>query len=835
MGSHFKLKSMGTDIFLSDLQDNDTAVLTSVTGQGAFRKRITEMGFIKGKTVRVIKNAPLQDPVEYEIMGYNISLRRSEASMIRVSADLNGQVQKRNGYGTTTIIPQIKSQELVKRKVIKVALVGNPNCGKTTMFNYASGSHERVGNYGGVTVDAKEGIIKQNGYLLKVVDLPGTYSITEYTPEELFVRTHLTENNPDVVVNVIDASNLERNLFLTTQLIDMNLKVVIALNMYDELEQKGIEFHYRELGKMLGIPIIPTVAVKNIGINELVQKITEVYNDDDPDVRPVNIYYGNSIEESVTKIQSFIDKNNELPKQYSSRYLAIKLLENDKTTLKIVDDLLNRNVIAAQAKAEIRKLEMEFGESAETVITDARYGFIEGALRETYANAATGFPPIKLDIDHILTHKIWGFPVFIFLMWFMFQATFTLGNYPMEWINSGVGYLGNFIGSVMPAGPLHDLIIDGILGGVGGVIIFLPNILILFFFISLMEDTGYMARVSFIMDRLMHKIGLHGKSFIPLLMGFGCNVPAIMATRTLENRKDRIMTMLITPFMSCSARLPVYVLIISAFFAKNQGLVLFSIYAVGIVIAIFVALLLKKTVFSKQDVPFVMELPPYRIPTLKNTMAHMWHKGEQYLKKMGTFILLASILIWGLSYYPRQVNYSTNYDEQIAIVSANTKLSDSEKQSIVSDLELSKASEHQEKSYIGRIGHFIEPAIQPLGFDWKIGISIVTGLAAKEIVVSSMGVLYHAGKGADENSGSLIEKLQKQEYSSGSLTGQKVFTPLAAFAFMLFILIYFPCVAVIAAIKKESNMKWATFTMFYTTIIAWVVAFLVFQIGSLFT
>jgi ferrous iron transport protein B len=416
----------------------------------------------------------------------------------------------------------------------------------------------------------------------------------------------------------------------------------------------------------------------------------------------------------------------------------------------------------------------------------------------------------------------------------MFQATFTVGSYPMEWIDSGVGSLGKLISSTMPAGALHDLIVDGILGGVGGVIIFLPNILILFFFISLMEDTGYMARISFIMDRLMHKIGLHGKSFIPLLMGFGCNVPAIMATRTLENRKDRIMTMLITPFMSCSARLPVYVLIISAFFAKNQGLVLFSIYAIGIVIAIIVALVLKKTVFSKQDVPFVMELPPYRIPTLKNTTAHMWHKGSQYIKKMGTFILLASILIWGLSYYPRNVNYSTNYDAQISSISENTNLIESEKQSMVSELELSKASEHQEKSYIGRIGHFIEPAIQPLGFDWKIGISIVTGLAAKEIVVSSMGVLYHAGIDSDENSGSLIEKLQEQEYSSGSLAGQKVFTPLVAFSFMLFILIYFPCVAVIAAIKKESNWKWATFTMFYTTAMAWLVALLVFQIGSLF-
>ncbi len=653
--------------YLTDLHNNDTAVIASVTGQGAFRKRITEMGFIKGKTVRVIKNAPLQDPVEYEIMGYNISLRRSEASMIRVSTEIIGHNHKQNGFGTTLAENILNPQAKVKTKQINVALVGNPNSGKTTLFNYASGSHERVGNYGGVTVDAKEGMIKQNGYSLKVVDLPGTYSITEYTPEELFVRRHLIENRPDVVVNVIDASNLERNMFLTTQLIDMNLKVVIALNMYDELEQKGVEFRYKELGKMLGIPIIPTVAVKNKGINELIKKISEVYEDKDPDVRQVNIYYGNSIEDSIAKVQPLIEKNKEKTDHYSARYLAIKLLENDKTTLQLLSSYSNRNNILAQAKAETYKLETEFGESTETIITDARYGFVEGALRETYIDSTAGILPKKLDIDHILTHKIWGFPVFIFFMWFMFQTTFTLGNYPMEWIDAAVTYLGKLVSSTMPAGALQDLIVDGIIGGVGGVIIFLPNILILFFFISLMEDSGYMARVSFIMDRLMHKIGLHGKSFIPLLMGFGCNVPAIMATRTLENRKDRIMTMLITPFMSCSARLPVYVLIISAFFSKNQGLVLFSIYTIGIIIAILVALVLKNTVFSKQDVPFVMELPPYRIPTLKNTTAHMWHKGQQYLKKMGTFILLASILIWGLSYYPRNVKYSTNYNAQIRI------------------------------------------------------------------------------------------------------------------------------------------------------------------------
>ncbi|WP_321335522.1 ferrous iron transport protein B [uncultured Bacteroides sp.] len=818
---------------LSNLQNNEIGVIVKVTGRGAFRKRITEMGFVKGKLVRVIKNAPLQDPVEYEIMGYNVSLRRSEAALIEVAPANETTLLKQATFEGTFADDNFKAIESIKGNHINIALVGNPNSGKTTLFNYASGSHERVGNYGGVTVDSKEAYIKQGGHILKIVDLPGTYSITEYTPEELYVRSHIIENAPDVVVNVVDASNLERNLFLTTQLIDMDVKVVIALNMFDELEEKGEKLDYPALGKMMGIPIVPTVAVKGKGIPALINKIIEVYEDKDPTVRHIHINYGTTIEDSIVKIQTIIQQNEEVTNRYSTRYLAIKLLENDKTTLSQLKSCKNFDLIAEKNKTEIRKLEKEYGESSETVITDAKYGFIAGALGETLIESKDERRKKSKDIDNLLTHKILGFPIFIFFMWLMFQTTFTLGNYPMDWIDSGVGLISDLVSNMMPDGALKDLLVDGIIAGVGGVIIFLPNILILFFFISLMEDTGYMARVSFIMDRLMHKIGLHGKSFIPLLMGFGCNVPAIMATRTLENRKDRMLTMLIAPFMSCSARLPVYVLLISAFFPENQGLVLFSIYIIGIIIAILVALVFKNTIFSKQDVPFVMELPPYRIPTLKNTSIHMWHKGSQYLRKMGSVILLASIFIWALSYYPRNVKYSTNYDAKIAAVDQNTLLPDSAKHVQTVDLELLKASEHQEQSYIGRLGRFIEPTIRPLGFDWKIGISIITGLAAKEIVVGSMGILYHADLSADENSSNLVQKLQQQEHTAGSLKGQKVFTPLVAFGFMLFVLIYFPCVAVIAAIKKESDWKWAVFTMFYTTGIAWLVAFLTYQIGSL--
>ena len=820
--------------YLSDIKTGDEAIITKVLGHGAFRKRITEMGFVKGEKVIVIKNAPLQDPVEYEIMGYKVSLRRSEAELVEVVSIEDAKHLSEVKFEGTIDENTLKVSALEKGKVINVALVGNPNCGKTTLFNFASGSHERVGNYSGVTVDAKEAMLKKDGYTFRIVDLPGTYSITEYSPEELYVRTHIMEKMPDIVINVVDSSNLKRNLFLTTQLIDMNIKVVIALNMYDELEKRGVKFDYDALGKMLGIPIIPTVASKGIGVDELFKKLTDVYEDRDPSVRHIHINYGPLIETAIRKIQDEIWKNPKITDKQSSRYVAIKLLETDKTTLVQLKEYGNFEQIKSLTKSTVAELEKEYGERSETIITDAKYGFIDGAMKETYREPKKDKYKLKRELDDLLTHRVWGFPIFLFLMWLMFQATFTLGSFPMEWIDSGVQALGQWLQNVMSPGALRDLLVDGIIGGVGGVIIFLPNIMILFFFISLMEDTGYMARASFIMDKLMHKIGLHGKSFIPLVMGFGCNVPAIMATRTLDNKKDRILTMIITPFMSCSARLPVYVLLISAIFPQNQGLVLFTIYLIGILLAVTTALIMKRVVFAKKEVPFVMELPPYRIPTLKNTSLHMWHKGQQYLKKMGNVILLASILIWALGYFPRHIDYSTNYDAQITSVKMNNQLQTSDKDQKVMQLEMNKESERQEKSYIGQLGHAIEPVIRPLGFDWKMGVSIITGLAAKEIVVSTMGILYQADPEVEAGAGSLGDKIKEQTHNKGEFKGQAVFTPLVSFGFMLFVLIYFPCVAVIAAIKKESSWGWAVFTMVYTTAIAWVVAFASYQIGSLF-
>ncbi len=820
------------DRFLSDLGNGESAIITKVRGYGAFRKRITEMGFVSGTVVKSIKKAPLQDPAEYELMGYRVSLRRSEAQLIEIlPADTTDLAEKEyNGtYSSNTVLETLKEQS----HHIHVALVGNPNCGKTTLFNYATGKNERVGNYGGVTVDLKTAKLKKSDYTLFVTDLPGTYSISEYSPEELFVRHHLTDEMPDVVINVIDASNLERNLYLTTQLIDMDIKVVIALNMYDELEIKGDKFDYKMLGKMLGIPIVPCVASRGKGIDNLLDKVIEVYTDTEKTVRHVHVNYGNEINQSLEHITLLIDKDKSLTDRYHSLYLAIKLLENDSHTFKSLSELPGTSAIIEIARREQNRLEKAYSEKTETILTDAKYAFIKGALKETYQLAPEQKRKAGHDADSVLTHKWLGFPVFLFFMWAMFQVTFTLGSYPMDWIDMGLGWLSDTIAGLMPQGALHDLIIDGIIGGVGGVIVFLPNILILFFCISLMEDTGYMARAAFIMDRLMHKIGLHGKSFIPLLMGFGCNVPAIMATRTLENRKDRLLTMLIIPFMSCSARLPVYVLLISAFFPVKQGLVLLTIYLIGVVLAIAMALLFKKIFFQKAEVPFVMELPPYRMPTLRNTSIHMWNKSVQYLTKMGTVILFASILIWALGYFPRNTVNSAKYDAAILKTHNDITVADSTKESQILKLTIERESERMEKSYIGQIGHFITPVIAPLGFDWKIGVSIITGLAAKEILIGSMGVLYQSDLEADETSVGLQNKLQQQVFTSGPRIGEKVFSPLVAFSLMLFVLIYFPCIAVIAAVKREANWGWAVFTMVYTTVLAWLVAFATYQIGSL--
>ena len=828
-------------MLLSDLTTGEKGVIVRVNGSGAFRKRIMEMGFIKGKTIKVILNAPLKDPIKYKIMDYEVSLRRSEAGLIEVTYPETNKKQEvlSSDSSYNTDLPQediLVENQFPKnknnsdnKKVITVALVGNPNAGKTSLFNIASGAHEHVGNYGGVTVDSKEGRFKHGGYVFKIVDLPGTYSLSAYTPEELFVRRHIVEDKPDVIINIVAASNLERNLYLTTELIDMEAPVVIALNMYDELKESGSEFNYQKLSKMIGIPMVPTVAKTGAGVSDLFDTVIRMYEDKEPTVRRVHISYGNIAENSISRLNIKLEKDKSAQLIFPRRYVSIKLLEKDKDVESYISTLSGGSDLLAARDTEVKYIEETLKEDTESALTNARYGFIAGGLKETLKEKTNESERTRI-IDSIVTNKYVGFPIFFFFMWVMFECTFRLGGYPMEWIENGVGVLGDFIRGAMPEGMLKDLIVDGVIGGVGGVIVFLPNILILYAFISFMEDSGYMARAAFIMDRVMHKMGLHGKSFIPLVMGFGCNVPAILATRTIESRNSRMITMLINPFMSCSARLPVYLLFVGVFFKPYASFVLFGLYFIGILIAVVSARLFKRFLFPKEDTPFVMELPPYRMPTLRAVSIHMWDKSRQYLRKMGGVILIASIIIWFLGYFPRDKEREMLFDNQISKVETqyeNNEINGDQKTELIEEIEDQRNIAHQEESYIGRIGKTIEPVMRPLGFDWKISVSLLSGMAAKEVVVSTLGVLY---TGDSENQ----ESLEARLVSDTQVDGTPTFTPLVIVSLLLFVLIYFPCVATIAAIKEESgSWRWGIFSIIYTTLLAWVISFLVYQIGNM--
>ena len=810
---------------LSELKTGEKGVIIKVLGHGGFRKRIVEMGFIKGKTVEVLLNAPLKDPIKYQIMGYEISLRRQEAEMIEIISEEEARQLHHPFHGSITEETSFSEEEMVvlakgKRRVINVALVGNPNCGKTSLFNVASGAHEHVGNYSGVTVDAKEGFFDFQGYHFRIVDLPGTYSLSAYSPEEIYVRKHIIEETPDVIINVVDASNLERNLYLTTQLIDMNVRMVVALNMYDELQASGNQLDHEKLSQLMGVPMVPTIGRNGTGIDELFHHIIDIYEGSDfitkriqkqvrtevmedleswhkdyiPNhhegehsfFRHIHINHGPIIERAIDEIKKALAYNEEIRHKYSTRYLAIKLLEKDREVEKVVRTFPNGADILNVRDKVGHDIQKSLNEDSEQALTDAKYGFITGALKETFTDNHLEKEQTTRVIDSIVTHRIWGYPIFFLFMYIMFECTFVLGEYPMMGIEWLVDQVSNIMHNLLPEGPLKDMVIDGIIGGVGGVIVFLPNILILYFFISIMEDSGYMARAAFIMDKIMHRMGLHGKSFIPLIMGFGCNVPAILAGRTIEDRKCRLITMLINPLMSCSARLPIYLVLVAAFFPHWGSLVLLGIYATGIMLAVIMARLFSKFLVKGDDTPFVMELPPYRIPTRKAILRHTWEKGAQYLKKMGGIIMVASIIIWFLGYYPNHDAYPTTASQQ-------------------------------EHSYIGQIGKAIEPIIEPLGFDWKLGIGLISGAGAKELVVSTLGVLY----------------TNESDIENVNLSERIPITPVVALGYMLFVLIYFPCVATLAAIKQESgSWKWALFAAFYTTVLAWIVAFLVNQIGS---
>ena len=822
---------------LSELQTGDSAYIVKVNGSGAFRKRILEMGFVRGQEVKSILNAPLKDPIKYGIMDYEVSLRRSEAVLIEISKIKEETERQDNSKEDEQKIEKQRSSVATKKsstkskidpKTIRVALIGNPNAGKTSIFNHASGAHEHVGNYGGVTIDAKEATIKHGGYIFKLIDLPGTYSLSAYSPEELFVRRFVLEEKPDVVINVVAASALERNLYLTTELIELKHPMVIALNMYDELEKSGRQFDHETMSSMLNIPMVPTVGKKGDGIPELLESVIEIH-EGKQDLHNINIPYGRVLEKSIEvmerelcPLQQEIEKLN-MP----IRYTCIKYLEGDKDVERIVSQFRRSKRILARRNKEHEYITRLLKEDPESAFVNARYGFIAGALKETFEDKKSRHEATE-HLDAVLTNKYFGLPFFFLFLWIMFEATFRLGEYPMEWIEASVQYLGNLIRGVMTDGPFKDLLVDGVINGVGGVIVFLPNIVILYAFISFMEDSGYMARAAFIMDKLMQNIGLHGKSFIPLIMGFGCNVPAIMSTRMIESRNSRMITMLIIPFMSCSARLPVYILFVSAFFAKHGSFIMLGLYIIGIIIAILTALLLRKYFFTDEDTPFVMELPPYRMPTFRSVIIHMWEKSKLYLLKMGGPILMASIIIWILGYFPENRERAAQFDQQIAQIEQSAAMSEEVKKEKIQEVAYLKHNEHQENSYIGKVGRFIEPVMRPLGFDWKISISLLSGMTAKEIVISTMGVLY---TGDSDDQQSLKTRLKAEKHPNG----EPVFTPLVAFGFLLFILIYFPCIATIVAIKEESHSwKWALFSVFYTTGVAWLVSFAVYQIGSLF-
>ena len=804
---------------LSELKTGERGVIVKVNGHGGFRKRIKEMGFVRGNKVKVILNAPLRDPIEYEIIGYKISLRRAEAAKIEVISEseakemLSGReaLPALNADDEAWLEREMDSLAEERRRTIRVALVGNPNCGKTSLFNMASGRHEHVGNYSGVTVDAKEGSLEHGGYRFQLVDLPGTYSLSAYSPEELYVRKNLIEEVPDVVVNVIDSSNLQRNLYLTTQLIDMNLRVVMALNMYDELQARGDRLDTRQLGWLLGMPVVPTVSRTGYGIDDLFDTVIQIYEKSDPHLaRHIHINHGTELEQSISRIKSLISRTEDIRSKYSTRYLAIKYLENDKEIESVVEQLPNRDEIISARFEENARIRALMGSGLESSLVDAKYAFVQGALAETYVPSSKKrrIHTLTEKIDAVVTNRWLAFPIFFLMLYIVFDSTFVLGEYPMRWIEWVVAGFGGFVSSVMADGWLKDLVVDGVIGGVGSVLVFLPNILLLYMFISLLEDSGYMARAAFIMDRLMHKIGLHGKSFIPMIMGFGCNVPAVMATRTIESPKSRLITMLIIPLMSCAGRMPVYILIAGAFFPRHAGLVLLGMYALGIVLAIVAAKVMSRF-FKDDDLPFVMELPPYRVPTGRSIFRHTWEKGKQYLQKMSGIILICSVAIWFLGYFPNHDAYGS-------------------------------VKEQQEHSFIGYVGKAMEPVLKPLGFDWRMGVGIVAGVGAKELVVSTLGVMYADDEPVVSDGNAGQAGMSDVASDSGAETRLqkalvKSVTPPAALAYMVFILLYFPCIATFVAIKSESGgWKWAIVTAVYTIALAWVAAFITFQLASLF-
>ena len=699
-----------------------------------------------------------------------------------------------------------------------VALAGNPNSGKTTIFNNITGARQHVGNYAGVTVERREGFRRFQGQDLLLVDLPGTYSLTANSLDEIVARNVIIDEKPDLIVNILDASNLERNLYLALQLLELERPLVLALNMTDMAEKAGIRINSDVLRTRLGVPVVKLIGNRNQGTEELLQTVVEsskrtIY-------RPFSIDYGAKIEAAIVEVTEALQNLTHV--KFPIRWLAVKLLENDTEVQASLLKIEGGSAVAAIVARVRNKTAVLLGEELEIAMAEARYRVVADIVAEFVDSSGRQEQTVSDRIDRVLTHRVLGLPLFFGIMWLLFNVVFTVGEIPQGWIEDAVKGFSDLVSANLAEGELRSLLVDGIIGGVGSVLTFLPSILLLFFGIALLEDTGYMARAAFVMDRVMRAVGLHGKSFIPLLLGFGCSVPAVMGARTLENKSDRMVTILVSPLMSCSARLPVYTLLIAAFFSENvAGSVLFSIYFLGISLAILMALVFRKWMFPGASEPFIMEMPPYHLPTLRSIAIHMWERSILYLKKAGTLILAASILIWFITNYPANVEYSKDYDaakgqitEQYDEVAAKP---------LLAQLDQEQAGEKLALSYAGQFGHFIEPVIKPLGFDWKMGVGLVSAVAAKEVLVSTLATIYSVGD-VEEDSQSLQE----------ALAADAAFSPLVAFSLMVFTLIYSPCLAVLAVVRRETNSwKWPAFSFVYSTTLAWAMSFVVYQGGRL--
>lgn len=701
---------------------------------------------------------------------------------------------------------------------LTVALAGNPNSGKTSIFNALTGAHQHVGNWGGVTVELKEGTARLGAHQVTVVDLPGTYSLSAYSLEERVARDYLVEAHPDVVVQVVDATNLERHLYLTVQLLELGVRPVLALNMWDEVRRKGLKIDVDALAHILHLPVVTTVGRTAEGIDGMLEAAVRHGRDGDTHFDRLPAPFAKEVQRAIHTLTA--DERLSRLGRYPAHWVAAKLLENDT---QVREMLAGHRDLLEQVDGLEAQVERITGQDTETLIAEGRYGFIAGAVRQTVTKPGVSRIELSDRIDRVLTHPVLAYPVFLLFMWLLFQATFKLGEYPAALLDMLFGWIGNSAEAALPPGDLRDLIVEGVVKGVGSVASFLPNILILFFGISIMEDTGYMARAAFIMDKFMHSIGLHGKSFVPVIMGMGCTVPAIMAARTLESPRDRIKTILLTPLISCSARLPVYVLFAGSLFPRHAGAIVFLFnFVFGLTAFFGMGLLFHKTLFRGEDYPFVMELPPYRFPTMRSVIIHMWQKARHYLKKMGGVVLLFTVIVWALGSFPKAPELRNEYEQRIEQVQTDGDMSPAEKTERVVQLRREHEATFMRQTYIGRLGQFLEPAVSPLGFDWQAAVSLVTGFVAKEVVVSSLGVLYGAGDEADEESAGLQNHIRAH------------FTPLSGFAFMLFVLLYTPCIVAFFTIVRElRNWRWSLFSVTYQIAFAWLAAFVVYQGGRL--